>query len=90
MVALGAWVCTLVAPTPIGRVLVNLLNWWAFIAGFIHMFAGLKGDIVRMGFGLMLVLSAISTPLGPEGGWAAMQLFMGVGGFLIKPPSDLA
>jgi len=83
----GIAICTVAAHTPGGRALLNVLNTVAFFAGIAYMImGGQQRNVLRIGFGLLLVISAVGHIGLPQPIEAGAQLFLAVGGAFIRAP----
>ena len=68
--------------------LLNILNIVSFIFGIVYMIlGGQQRNFLRLGFGLLLVISAIGALGLPQSIESGAQLFLAVGGAFIQSPS---
>ena len=59
--------CSFLVQSPNGRAILNLLNLFAFVLGFAYLISGSKfGNVMRMGAGIFLIISAVGTTGLPE------------------------
>ncbi len=85
--AIGIAICTYAVQTPEGQALLNLLNIIAFILGFIYMILGFQqGNMMRVGFGILLIITAVGGPTEPNPLVVGFQLFCAIGGAFIPAP----
>jgi len=83
----GIIICAALAQTAVGQGLINVLNVIAFILGIAYMvYGGRSGNLLRIGAGLFLCISAFGILGLPEPLNAGLQLFLAIGGLLIRLP----
>lgn len=87
IVVAGITICTALAQTAVGQGLLNLLNVIAFFLGIAYMvYGGRHGNLMRIGAGLFLCISAFGVLGLPEPLNAGLQLFLAIGGLLLRLP----
>ncbi len=83
----GIAICTALAQTAVGQGLLNVLNFVAFFLGLAYIvYGGRSGNLIRIGAGLLLCISAFGVLGLPEPLNAGLQLFLAIGGLLIRLP----
>jgi len=83
----GIAICTVAVQTPGGQALLNALNTVAFFLGIAYMIlGGQQKNMMRIGFGLLLVISAVGDIGLPQPIEAGAQLFLAVGGAFVRAP----
>lgn len=83
----GIIICTALAQTAAGQGLINVLNFISLglgIAYLVH--GGRSGNLMRLGSGLFLCISAFGTFGLPKPLNAGLQLFFALAGLLIRLP----
>lgn len=87
VMVVGIGICMVAVRTPGGQALLNVLNTVAFFLGIAYMIqGGQQKNVLRIGFGLLLVISAIGDIGLPQPTEAGAQLFLAVGGAFVGPP----
>ena len=83
----GIIICTALAQTVVGQGLINVLNFISLVLGIAYMvYGGRYGNLMRLGAGLFLCISAFGVLGLPEPLNAGLQLFFAVAGLLIRLP----
>lgn len=85
--AIGTPLCARLIETAEGRIFLNYLNWFSFILGWVYMIQTVfRGNLLRLGFGFVLIVLAIGNPIFREPFHSGAQLFFGVTGLFVPSP----
>lgn len=83
----GIIVCSALAQTAVGQGLINVLNFVSFFLGIAYIvYGGRSGNLTRIGAGLFLCILAVGVLGLPEPLNAGLQLFLAIGGLLVRLP----
>lgn len=84
---IGIIICSSIAATENGKVILNLINIISFVLGGIHMYkGGIEGNMFRLFGGLLVIIASIGSLGIPEPFDSGVALFLGIGGFFIDFP----